>query len=587
MSAPQRSSFSPEATAAFAEIVARHDRGEAIDFEAEFRTHEDVATELRALHDNWKRLDRLLGGMQVGESAIDELERDLKRRDTPPDEATRADLERLSSPERARKRYTVRERLARGGMGEIWRVHDADLDRDLAMKVIRTRAGDGSKTPDGKLLRRFLFEARLTGRLDHPGIVPVHDIGVDTDGRLYFTMPLVRGRSLAEILDLARDDRRNAYAKAASHEDDRAPMGASEAWTRSRVLEVVLKVCDALAYAHAQGVVHRDLKPANVMVGRFGETYVMDWGLARVLSELDEIDRGEVLGTPAYMAPEQAKGKLDDVGPRSDVYALGSILYHLLAGRMPYADHDTHAGRDLLEAVRAGPPPKLEDVAPDAPPELVAIAKKAMVRSPDGRYADMGAMAADLRAYMEGRVVRAHEQGAWPALRKWFARNRVVASITLGSGALLVAVALWFSYAQGRSAGEILRLSDLRRVEDLEARAEALWPASPSIESELRAWLTEAEALAARAPAHERELKRLREEASRATGEARDELEWQVGALSELATRLSRFRDPFPGIGAIASVRRRLEDARRWAHASLEDATIAWNATCFSRKASW
>ncbi len=554
MSTAHRSTFTPEATAAFAEIIARHDRGDSIDFEREFAMHTEVERELRALHANWKALDRLLGGLQVSESAIDDLERELKHVRAPVDGETRADLERLSSPDRMRRRYTVRERLARGGMGEIWRVFDADLRRDLAMKLIRMREGVGSNTPDGRILRRFLFEARLTGRLDHPGIVPVHDIGVDSDGRVYFTMPLVRGRSLAEILDLARDE--------------------TCGWTLSRVLEVVLKVCDTLAFAHAQGVVHRDLKPANVLVGRFGETYVMDWGLARVLSEIEDADRAEIVGTAAYMSPEQAKGNADEVGPRSDIYALGAILYELLAGRRPYALVDESSGRAALDAVRAGPPPKLEDLAV-ATPELVAIAKKAMVRSPDGRYASMEAMAEDLRAYMEGRVVTAHEFGRWPELRKWIARNRVPTAIGATALIALAGVLSWWGYSQGRDVIEIQRLGDLRRVEELEERAENMWPAIPALQPAFEQWLSEAHAVASRASAHENELAAMR--ASDVDVSDQD-VAWKIDALATLVDRLSRFRDPYPGLGTIASVTKRLSDARRIADESLVAAAESWRA---------
>ncbi|MBL8858816.1 MAG: SUMF1/EgtB/PvdO family nonheme iron enzyme [Planctomycetes bacterium] len=550
MSGAKESSFTPAATAAFAEIIARHDRGEVVDFEREFAAHEDIGDELRALHRNWKAIDRLLGGMQVSESAIDELEHELKHSRTPQDVATRADLERLSSPEHRRRRYSVRERLARGGMGEVWRVFDDDLQRDLAMKVIRMQNAGAGSAPDGRLLRRFLFEARLTGRLDHPGIVPVHDIGVDADGRLYFTMPLVRGRSLSEILALTRDEK--------------------EGWTQARVLEVLLRVCDTLAFAHSQGVVHRDLKPANVMIGRFGETYVMDWGLARVLSELEDGDSGAVVGTAAYMAPEQAKGTAHDVGPRADVYALGSILYELLAGRSPYAEHEGGNGRALIDAVRAAPPRKLEEFS-SAAPELIAIAKKAMVRSPDGRYASMEAMAADLRAYMTGRVVAAHEGGRWPELRKWIARNRATATTVVIAVVALTVVASWFSYSQGKSAGELQRLGDLRRLDELEHQAAELWPARPELEPKFTSWLQRAEELAARAPVHAAELERLRH-----AGETDADALWRVDALSELVDRLTRFRDPYPGLGTIANVARRLEESRRITRASLIEAADAW-----------
>jgi serine/threonine-protein kinase len=258
-------------------------------------------------------------------------------------------VKRLTPSLDVSSRYEIKQEVASGGRGTILRVWDGDLRRNLAMKVMHGRGtgssavGEGSaRTPvDPERLGRFLEEAQITGQLDHPGVVPVHDLGIDSKGRCYFTMRFVRGRELKEVLDLARESR--------------------DGWTRTKVLGVILKVCEAMAYSHSKGVVHRDLKPANVMVGRFGETYVMDWGLARVLGRRDSHDLrlkpraedasalslvrtvrrdetelnpdsplvtmdGDVIGTPSYMAPEQARGKLEEVGPRSDVYSLGAIL---------------------------------------------------------------------------------------------------------------------------------------------------------------------------------------------------------------------------------------------------------------------
>jgi serine/threonine protein kinase len=219
------------------------------------------------------------------------------------------------------------------------------------MKVIlgKADASSSGQTPpvDRRLLARFLEEAQITGQLDHPGIVPVHELGLDSTGRVFFTMKLVKGRDLKSIFELVFTGR--------------------EDWNETRALTVLLKVCEALAYAHKKGVIHRDLKPANVMVGAFGEVYVMDWGLARVLGREDTHDLrlqpepgasslrterkeereeapdsplftmdGDVVGTPCYMPPEQARGEVERLGPRADVYAIGAMLYHLLARQMPY-----------------------------------------------------------------------------------------------------------------------------------------------------------------------------------------------------------------------------------------------------------
>ena len=452
-----------------------------------------------------------------------------------PSAGLRDRLARLADP--GRDRYDLVERVARGGMGEILRARDADTDREVAMKV----ALDGA----GVSLRRFLEEARTTGRLQHPGVAPVHDLGVDDEGRLFFTMKLVEGEDLSAVLD-------------------RVSRGGDPDWSTTRVLGVLLRACETMAFAHARGVIHRDLKPANVMVGAYGETYVMDWGLARALDRDDPRDLriaersggvdladsdaslvtldGAVLGTPAYMPPEQAAGRVDEVGPAADVYAVGAMLYHLLAGHPPYAPRGERPGpHAVLAAVRSGPPRRLDEVAASAPPELIAISERAMARDVVDRYADMGALAADLRAFLERRVVAAHATGPWAELTKWVERNRASAAV---AALALVAVLGLFAWsivertraetnrtaaetdaakadeserlAQERAAeferrrDDVRRLSDARRLAELKARAELLWPAVPSKLGEMSAWLDEARALLDELPRHEETLIELR-----------------------------------------------------------------------------
>jgi serine/threonine-protein kinase len=349
-------------------------------------------------------------------------------------------LEKLSSRIPHARRYELKGEIARGGMGAILKIWDEDIRRHLAMKVMLS-SGSGAESSEeisGDLLRRFLDEAQIAGQLDHPGVVPVYELGVDANGRAYFTMPVVEGRDLGLIIDLARR--------------------GEDGWSRTRALEIFVKVCDTLAYAHAKNVIHRDIKPANVMIGRYGEVYVMDWGLAKVLgcTELPDgrtreqaalppvqTDRSEtssrgdfgqltidgtIMGTPAYMPPEQAHGRIEDLGPRSDVYSVGAMLYHLLAGHPPFlapgAKKDLHA---LLARVRDGVPMALSSIDRSIPAELVAICEKAMARDPAKRYAGSGEMSEDLRAFLESRVVKAHRSGAVAELRKWVQRNRGMA----------------------------------------------------------------------------------------------------------------------------------------------------------------
>jgi len=326
-------------------------------------------------------------------------------------------------------------------MSEILRVWDDRLRRIVAMKLL---AGEAEAGPEdrsrSRLISRLLDEAQVTAQLQHPAILSVHDLGVDATGRIFFTMPLVKGRHFGEIIDLLHE--------------------GTEGWTLARALTVVQRVCEAMAYAHSKGVIHRDLKPSNIMVGRFGETYVLDWGLSRTLVpepdaeepsfatvetslDIDSVRRrlrndtptssiltidGAVVGTPAYMAPEQAGGKTDEVGTRSDVYSLGAMLYQLLTGRRPYQRQGTTpSAEELIHSVRNGPPDPISRVAPSVAPELAAICEKAMAREPRLRYGDMLEMADDLQAYLEGRVVRAYRAGAFAELKKWEGRNRAQA----------------------------------------------------------------------------------------------------------------------------------------------------------------
>ncbi len=294
-------------------------------------------------------------------------------------------------------RYADIRRLGSGGFGEVRRVFDRKLDRVVAMKIVRPDAGAMAAAR-----ARFLAEIKLTAGLHHPGIIAVHDFDELADGRLWFTMPEVRGRTLRAVVD-------EAFATAA----DRA---------RPRLLQIFGRVCDAVAYAHSRGVIHRDLKPENVMIGEFGRVLVMDWGLARHVGAgaaiVDTIGdgadeqaapgaagvtrQGDVLGTPSYMAPEQARGETGRHGPATDVYALGAILYHLLSGRPPHAD---------------GAPAPLDPL--DVPRDLVAICARAMAHEPEDRHADARELAADLEAFLSGarRRERALEKLAEAALR--------------------------------------------------------------------------------------------------------------------------------------------------------------------------
>jgi serine/threonine-protein kinase len=372
------------------DYLARRDRGEAVTLETLIAEHPDLAAELRELHAVFSQVPKAL-------SADARAEADSH--------AALAEQFASFTKQSLAERYEIQGEIGRGGMGAIYRVIDKKFDRPLAMKVI---LGQATAVPTGKTpsvrpqqLARFLNEAKITSHLDHPGIVPVHELGLDPDGRAFFTMKLVKGITLAEVFT--------------KHESGDA------SWPTPRVLGVIERVCEAMSFAHERGVIHRDLKPANVMVGDFGEVYVMDWGLARA-SEREELGGataaavdeelgaqvsltadGAVVGTPAYMSPEQARGELANVGARSDVYSIGAMLYQLVAGAPPYVKKgEKLSGAQILARVVTGPPAKLE--VRDMPPELIAICERAMAYERDRRYATVRELADDLRRFVSGRT---------------------------------------------------------------------------------------------------------------------------------------------------------------------------------------
>ncbi len=319
------------------------------------------------------------------------------------------------------RRYVVRRELARGGMGRISIADDLQLGRTVALKEVLS--------PHGPLAARFARELALTSRLQHPSIVSVHDGGIWPSGELVYVMKLVQGEPLDKVI-----------ARTTTVAD------------RIALLPHGIAICEAIAYAHAQGILHRDLKPANVLVGDYGETVVIDWGLAkdlhdarpteptastpyRALAHHAETVDGDVMGTPAYMPPEQANG--DPVDARADVYALGAVLYHVLAGAAPYTGK---TAVDVLDAVLDHPPALLADRAPGIPRELVTIVDKAMARRPEDRYASAGELAADLRRFQTGQLVGAHRYSTTQLIRRWVRKHRTAVSVAALATLLLALV---------------------------------------------------------------------------------------------------------------------------------------------------
>ncbi|HEY2910646.1 MAG TPA: protein kinase, partial [Gemmataceae bacterium] len=343
-------------------------------------------------------------------------------------------------------RFVVLGRLGVGAFGTVYKARDPHLDRDVALKVPNPGMLDSPKR-----IERFLREARAAARLRHPNIVPVFDAG--KEGEYYFiASAFVDGRPLSESIGERGMDVR-------------------------RAAEIVRRLAEAIAYAHGQGIVHRDVKPANIMLDLDEQPHLMDFGLAARANEAEKLTNdGAVLGTPAYMAPEQAGGKKGDASPRSDQYALGVVLYELLTGQAPF--HGPPAAV-LYKVIHHEPTPPAQVRGSPLPRDLETICLKAMSKNPDDRYPDCQAFADDLRRWLAGEPIAARRHSAVERLIRWTKNNRIVAaslaitalSLVTGAGA-----ALGFAFeARQRSAEaeNALRAADIAREAAVASAAKA------------------------------------------------------------------------------------------------------------------
>jgi serine/threonine protein kinase/regulator of sirC expression with transglutaminase-like and TPR domain len=335
--------------------------------------------------------------------------------------------------------YVLKRFFAKGGMGEVWLAEDPAIGRSVALKRML------SKHPDQQL--RFRVEAQITGQLEHPGIVPVHQLGTNAEGEPYYAMKFVQGRTLQKVVE-------EFHAR-------KLTGGALEV-EQLRLLQMFLALCQTVAYAHSRGVLHRDLKPENVMLGPFGETILLDWGIAKILGQNDdargddsspsarlresipdtETHDGAIMGTPSYMVPEVAAGLNEEVDERSDIYLLGATLYQILTGRQP---RSAKTIREILKKAKEEPPKSVRSIDPLVPKGLDAICLKAMAHTKADRYQTATELADDIQRFVASEPVSAYREGFATRAWRWAKRHRralgrSAAAVLIGSSALFAAI---------------------------------------------------------------------------------------------------------------------------------------------------
>jgi len=353
-------------------------------------------------------------------------------------------------------RYEILGEIGRGGIGRVLRAMDAHIGREVAIKELLPQfTTSGSRDPVTRKSQtelRFLTEARITGTLEHPGVVPVYELGQRADGTLYYVMKLVRGQTLLDALR------------------------GRDLQGRLALLPRFIDVCNAIAFAHSHGVIHRDLKPENIMLGQFGETLVLDWGLAKIkdqkdlrgsemagfIARLRERDTGSTamgvpMGTPQYMPPEQALGDVDNIDERSDVYTLGAILYEILTGRPPQQEKTP---MQTILAVLEKPVVPPQALEPEVPAELAAIAMRALSRDKVSRYATAQELVEEVQCFQQGRLVRSYRYTPRELFVRWVARHSRI--ILLGLFVLAAVGGAWW-YRGWADENRMRRREMLRR----------------------------------------------------------------------------------------------------------------------------
>jgi serine/threonine protein kinase/tetratricopeptide (TPR) repeat protein len=401
-------------------------------------------------------------------------------------------------------RYRVIRPHAKGGLGEVFVARDTELNREVALKEIQSQFADELDSRS-----RFRAEAEITGNLEHPGIVPVYGLGQYADGRPFYAMRFIRGDSLKEAI--TQFHQRSERSRHASRDEPSTAPGPSIDNTRPKsmltsdsahhaerdgydaadravefrkLLGRFIDVCNAIEYAHSRGVLHRDLKPGNIVLGKYGETLVVDWGLAKALGRTDHTDIsmapvkpssdsgsaptmvGSAIGTPAYMSPEQAMGRLDELGPATDVYSLGATLYHVLTGQAPITAQPRRLGAaiapkppnlslaEILRRVQHGEFPRPREIAPHVPKPLEAVCLRAMSLRPEDRYPSASSLAEDIEHWLADELVTAHRETPLATASRWVRKHRAWAMSGAAALALVAVVSsvagVWINSAQGK-----------------------------------------------------------------------------------------------------------------------------------------
>jgi formylglycine-generating enzyme required for sulfatase activity/serine/threonine protein kinase len=483
----------------------------------------------------------------------------LRRPGTPEDPVELAGATFVSARPIAGRYRVVRE-IGRGGMGHVLLARDERLEREVAIKVA-AQAGDEARA-------RLEREAKILAQLEHPNIVAVHDGGTTEDGRAFCAMRVVGGKTLHEAMG------------------DAEPLGLA------RKVQIVIAVCDAIAFAHRRGIVHRDLKPSNVMLGEHGEVQVVDWGLAKRVGASDpaapadptsfasftsgvyETVDGYAFGTPSYSAPEQAKGEIADIDERSDVFGLGAILHHVLVGRPPYCGVDREEVLSRAREHRLNDP-ELAHGPSRVPPDLVAVCKQACAAAKSERYAGARELADDLRAFLEQRTVKAYRTGALAELASFARRNKLGVALA-GAVVAIVAVGV-IALLESSARREAQFVGDISLLPRLVASADELAPWYPGQVPALEEWIREAQSLAGRIVIHRDRLAEARAALAHGAPSGRVLLSLAEADQADLVAGLEDLLDDEAGL--IATMRARADAARTIEERSITgtDARNRWD----------